>query len=169
MKVAVLGYSGGGKSTLAAQLGRRLSCPVLHLDRVQYTADWRERDRSEALEMVERFMAQDAWVIDGNYAGFLQERRLAEADRIVLLLLNRWSCLGRVWRRSRRFRNRTRPDMADGCIERLNPEFLWWVFWAGRTGPKRRRYRRIAAEYPEKTVVLRSQREIDRYWEEMQC
>ena len=56
MKIAVIGYSGAGKSTLARELGRRYGCPVLHLDQVQFTAGWAERDRGEALAMVEKFM-----------------------------------------------------------------------------------------------------------------
>lgn len=47
MKIAVTGYSGAGKSTLARTLGERLGCPVLHLDTVQFTPGWVERDRAQ--------------------------------------------------------------------------------------------------------------------------
>lgn len=52
MKICVMGYSGSGKSTLAAFLARLWRLPALHLDQVQFTAGWRERDRAEALDIV---------------------------------------------------------------------------------------------------------------------
>ena len=85
MKIAVIGYSGSGKSTLSRQLGEVYGIPVLHLDTVQFCADWQERDREEARAMVAAFMQRDAWVIDGNYRGFFQEERLGQADRILFL------------------------------------------------------------------------------------
>ena len=169
MKIAVIGYSGAGKSTLARELGRRYGCPVLHLDQVQFTAGWAERDRGEALARVEKFMELDDWIIDGNYGAFYQERRLAEADRILFLNFGRWDCLFRVLRRARRFRGRTRPDMAGGCTEKLDWAFVRWVLWEGRTSDRRRHYRRIAEAWPEKIVVLRNQRQLDRYWEGTPC
>ena len=48
------------------------------------------------------FLERESWVIDGNYAGLLQERRMEEADRIVFLDVCRGRCLlqalGRYWR-----------------------------------------------------------------------
>ena len=85
MKIAVIGYSASGKSTLAARLGEMTGCPVLFLDKVQFLPGWQERDRAEARGMVEDFLNENrerGWVIDGNYANFHQERRMAEADLI---------------------------------------------------------------------------------------
>lgn len=70
MKIAILGYSGSGKSTLARRLGEKLGCPVLHLDQVQFTSGWVERDRGEAVALVEAFLEWDQWVIEGNYSEF---------------------------------------------------------------------------------------------------
>lgn len=50
MKIAVIGYSASGKSTLAARLGEMTGCPVLFLDKVQFLPGWQERDRAEAGE-----------------------------------------------------------------------------------------------------------------------
>lgn len=169
MRIAVIGYSGAGKSTLSEELGRRYGIPVLHLDRVQFTSNWGERDRGEAHAMVAEFMERPDWVIDGNYNNFDQQRRLVLADQVLFLNVSRLTCLGRVWRRYRRFRGGTRPDMSDGCIEKLDAEFLWWVLWKGRAGDRRRHYRDIVREYPEKTVELRGRRALDRYLEGLTC
>lgn len=169
MKIAVLGYSGAGKSTLARALGERYGVPVLHFDTIQFTPGWQERDRDEAHRMVHDFMENPEWVIDGNYTKFEYERRLEEADRIVLLLFPRLACFVRAWRRFFRFRGKSRPDMTEGCNEKMDPEFMWWILWKGRTRRKRERHRAIQAAYPEKTVVLKSQKDIDCYLEGISC
>lgn len=167
MKIAVLGFSGSGKSTLARTLAEGLGCPVLHLDRIQFASGWKLRDRGEAAALAEEFLdAHDSWVIDGNYKTFSQERRLREADSILFLNFSRWSCLLRVIRRSLRYRGGTRPDMADGCTEKLDWEFVRWVLWEGRSPAM---LRRILENWPDKTVILKNQRQLDRYVEEMSC
>ena len=169
MKIAVLGYSGAGKSTLARALGEWYDIPVLHLDRIHWAPGWQERDREEVRRMVHDFMENPAWVIDGNYTKFEYERRLAEADRILLLELPRLTCFCRAWRRFFRYCGQTRADMGEGCPERMDREFMWWILWKGRTRQKRRAFQEAAERYPAKTVVLRSQRDIDRYLEGVSC
>ena len=83
MKIAVLGYCGAGKSTLARTLGARYGIPVLHFDTIQFTPGWQERDRDEAHRMVHDFMENPEWVIEGNYTKFEFERRLEEADKVL--------------------------------------------------------------------------------------
>lgn len=169
MKIAVLGYSGAGKSTLARALGEHYGIPVLHFDTVHWAPGWQERDRGEAYRMVHKFMESSDWVVDGNYTKFEYERRLAEADRIVLLLFPRVVCFLRAWRRFFRYRGNSRADMSEGCPEKMDGEFMWWILWKGRTRQKREKFREVAERYPEKTVVLRSQRDIDRYLEGLSC
>lgn len=169
MKIAVIGYSGAGKSTLARALGEEYGIPVLHFDRVHWAPGWQERDREEAHRLVHEFMEQPEWVIDGNYTKFEYQRRLMEADEIVLLLFPRLACFIRAWRRYFRYRGRTRTDMGEGCQEKMDLEFMWWILWKGRTRKKREEFQRVSDQYPEKTVVLRSQREIDRYLEGLSC
>lgn len=87
MKIAIMGYSGGGKSTLARRLGAQLDVPVLHLDSVHFSADWVERNLAEETADVESFLnTHSDWIIDGNYSLLSEERRLAEADRIIVIL-----------------------------------------------------------------------------------
>lgn len=169
MKIAVIGYSGAGKSTLARALGERYGIPVLHFDVVQFTPNWKERDRAEAHQMVHKFMENPAWVIDGTYSNFEYERRLNEADAIIFLNLPRLVCFWRAWKRYVRFRGKNRPDMADGCCEKMDREFMWWLLWKGRTPQKREKFRWVLERYPEKTVVLKSQKDIDRYLEGLSC
>lgn len=164
MKIAVMGYSGSGKSTLTEFLGRRHGVDVLHLDSVQFVEGWRERDRDEAKALVGRFMeSHGSWVIDGNYRGFYWKERLDQADRIVLMEFGRLSCLARVLKRTRAYYGKDRPDLAPGCPERLDPEFLRWVVWNGRVRTRREVFEQLKREHGEKVVCLRNQRELDAF------
>lgn len=164
MKIVVMGYSGSGKSTLARQLGQHYGAAVLHLDSVHHLPGWQERDLEEERAIVGAFLDEhEGWVIDGNYSKTHYERRLAEADCIVLLLFGRLACLRRVAARYRRYRGSARPDMAAGCEEKLDGEFVRWVLWGGRSKTARQRYRKVQAQYPDKTVVLKDQREMDEF------
>ena len=167
MKIAILGYAGSGKSTLARELGELYGVPVLHLDTVMFLPDWKERAKDEQLAIVQDFMdTHEGWVIDGNYSNLLQPRRLEEADKVVFLLFNRVSSFRRVVRRYRRYRGSSRPDMAEGCSEKLDADFVRWVLWRGRTKEKRDGFERKRKLCGAKGVVLKTQRQIDRWLEE---
>ena len=164
MKIAIIGYSGSGKSTLARELGKRYGAEVLHLDTVHFLPGWVERQAEDEQRIVEEFLdTHDAWVIDGNYRKLSYERRMKEADIIIIMLFNRFDCFRRVRNRYRNYKNETRPDMADGCSEKLDLEFATWVLWRGRTRQKRANYERIRETYPEKSVVLKDQKQTDEY------
>ena len=164
MKIAVMGYSGSGKSTLARALGDRYGVEVLHLDTVQFLPGWEIRPDGDKERMVREFLdTREGWVVDGTYSRLSFRRRLEEADLIVLMLFNRFTALWRVTKRYLSNRGRSRPDMAEGCSEKLDAEFVWWVLHKGRSCRDRERWRQIAAQYSEKTVLLKNQRQIDAF------
>ena len=163
MKIAVIGYSGAGKSTLARKLGISYNCEVLHLDSVHFASDWTERTDEEMTADVGLFMEKENWIIDGNYSSILYKQRMEEADRIVILNFNRFSCLRRAYKRYLMFKGNVRPDVADGCYEKFDREFVRWILWEGRTEKARKRYRNTAASYPQKTIVLKNQAQLDRF------
>ena len=162
MKIAIIGYSGSGKSTLARQLAEEYNIPVLHFDRVQFRPNWEIRPQASKEIMTKTFLdLHKDWVIDGNYSKLSFERRMEEADVIIMLLFNRFSCLCRVTRRYLKYKNATRSDMADGCKEKLDAEFVKWVLREGRKKSSRQRYQRVMAQYPDKTIVVKNQRQLN--------
>ncbi|KFI56837.1 hypothetical protein [Bifidobacterium cuniculi] len=164
MRVAILGYGGAGKSTLARTLGERQGVPVLHLDRLHWLPGWRERDDEDMRRILEAFLHEhDAWVIEGMYTRFLFAERLELADTIVILDLPRLVCLARAWKRYRQYRGVARPDMTEGCEEKFDGEFVRWLLIGGRSRKRCSMMRAIRKQYPDKVVVLRSQRHIDRW------
>lgn len=169
MKIAVIGYSGSGKSTLARALGEQYGIPVLHFDQVHWAPGWQERDREEAHRIVHEFMERPAWVIDGNYTKFEYERRLAEANEIIFLDFPRLVCFYRAWKRFFRYRGQTRADMGEGCSEKMDLEFMWWLLWKGRGQQKKRWLASGLEKHLDKVTVLGNQKEIDRYLEGISC
>ena len=162
MKIAIIGYSGSGKSTLARKLSEQYDLPVLHFDTVQFRPGWEIRPQQSKEVMTRVFLdLHSDWVIDGNYSKLYFEQRMEEADVIILLLFNKFSCLYRVTRRYLKYKNATRPDMAQGCKEKLDWEFVKWILRDGRTKESQQRYQRVLTRYPEKTIVIKNQRQLD--------
>ena len=164
MKIAVIGFSGSGKSTLARKLADYYQLDVLHFDVVQFQPNWVVRNSEEKERITKEFMdTHESWVIDGNYTKLSFDRRMKEADIILILLFNRWACLHRVVKRNRKYKNTTRPDMGEGCPEKLDAEFIRWVLFDGRKKNTRKRYLNLKTEYPEKATVLRNQKQVDNW------
>ncbi len=162
MRIAVIGFSGSGKSTLANRLGALTGAPVLHLDTVQFLPDWEIRPLEEKQALVRDFMdSHFAWIIDGNYTKLSYERRLEEADQIWILLFDRVTRFCRVLRRYRENRGKSRPDMAEGCPEKLDRSFARWVLWDGCTPEKTEHMRDLVRQYPAKSHLFTNQRQVD--------
>jgi adenylate kinase family enzyme len=67
-RVAVIGVSGSGKTTVAGELAMRLGLPHVELDALHHGPNWTEASaeqlRAAVLAALER--CPDGWVIDGN-------------------------------------------------------------------------------------------------------
>src|SRR5687767_2595929 len=122
-RVLVIGPGGAGKSTFAKRLGELLGIEVKHLDRLYWRAGWQESAKDEWLDKVKELASEESWIMDGNYGGTL-EVRVRRSDTIVFLDLPRLLCLWRITKRRFLYSGRSRPDMAEGCTERLNWEFV---------------------------------------------
>src|SRR2546426_7381630 len=82
-RIAVIGNGGGGKSTLARELGRHLSLPVYEVDEFQWLSGWRRAPLDAVAQTLEGWAAEDVWVIDGFGPWPVIDRRMARADTIV--------------------------------------------------------------------------------------
>ena len=164
MKIAIIGYSGSGKSTTAAILSEKLNIPALHLDTIHFLPGWVERSREDELALLEKFMSgHDSWIIDGNYSGLHYEKRMTEADKIIFFDFPRLVCLVRAFRRYLKNRGCTRSSMAEGCQEKFDLEFILWILCKGRSRSIRSRYENVMAQYPDKIIRLRSQSQLDAF------
>ena len=168
MKIAIIGYSGAGKSTLAEKLSNYYSMPKLHMDTLQFQPGWQDSDRDWMEAEMKNFLSEHTnWIIDGNYSWCYYEERMQEADQIIFLNFSPWICLFRAFKRYLTYRGKVRESMAADCPERFNWEFIRWILWDGRTKTAKERYQRVLETYPEKVIVLRSQKEIDQFLENL--
>ena len=82
---------------------------------------------------------------------------------MAFLDLPRLTCLWRVLKRVVRYRNTTRPDMADGCPERLSLEFLLWIWnYHRRSRPKILKLLR-ERQLDIEVIWLRSSWQVERF------
>jgi len=123
-RVLVLGPSGSGKSTFALGLGSTTGLPVVHLDQLYWEAGWVQAPKDVYLERLRHALAQERWIIDGNNI----DLRLPRADRIILMDRSRLVCLARIVRRVATSFGTVRADMAPGCPEKIDWEFVKYVW-----------------------------------------
>ncbi|GAB5521137.1 MAG: DNA topology modulation protein [Rhodothermales bacterium] len=161
-RILIIGSSGSGKSTLAKHLGKRLDLPVIHLDAHYWNPGWMETPAEEWASKVHTLIQGEAWVMDGTYSSTL-EPRIAAADTIVFLSFSRWRCLWWVFKRRIRYRNRTRPDMAPGCPERMEWDFVHYVLMYPNTLKPGILKKLDAARETKQVVVLETPREVERF------
>lgn len=161
-KILVIGSGGAGKSVFAIQLGELLNIEVLHLDKFYWRPGWIELPKAEWLRMVKQLLERDSWIMDGNYSGTL-DIRLEGCDTVIFLDMPRLLCLWRVLKRAIMYRNKSRPDMTEGCREKLNLEFILWVWnYSRRTRPKVVEMLKSNSQR-KKIVWLRSDSEVESF------
>ena len=85
-RIMVNGPSNSGKSTLAAAISRKLDIPVVHLDRLSHEeyGNWIPREKNEFETLHDLAIANDAWIMDGNYSR-LMPQRYARATGIIVI------------------------------------------------------------------------------------
>lgn len=165
-RVTILGCGGAGKSTLARELGEKTGLPVIHLDRVFWKPGWVESTREEFDAAHAELVTGDRWIIDGNYSRTF-EKRMAAADTVIVLDLPRWQCLLGIFGRFLKGVGKTRPDMTPGCPEKLDWEFIKWV-WNFRTRSRDKQLTLAEELRRTKTVhVLKTRRQVRRWLDEL--
>ena len=138
-RIAVVGNSGSGKTTVAFRAAEALGVPHIELDALHWEPNWMEAPNEILRERVRNAVQGDSWVADGNYSK-VRDILWARVDTVVWLdypfhvsymrLLRR--TLGRIYRRERLWNdNRETLRMAFSGDSIL--------LWAIRSYPKNKR------------------------------
>lgn len=126
-RILIVGRPGSGKSTLAVKLAEKLNLPLVHLDRIFWKPGWEETGREEFDKILMGELEKDRWIIDGNYSRTLP-LRLKFADAVICFEYPKALCVWRVLKRVAKNFGKVRPDMGESCPEKLDLEFLKFVW-----------------------------------------
>lgn len=161
-KVLVLGCAGSGKSTFSKRLGEITGLPVIHLDALYWKSGWIASTEEEWDRTIEELLRRDEFIMDGNYSRTL-EQRLAGADVVFFFDLPRWLCIYRALRRRVMYHGKTRSDMAEGCHEKIDLEFLKWI-WNFKKRSRGRIVKTLEqAQSKKKIYIFKSSKEAEAF------
>ena len=164
-RIIIIGCGGAGKSTLARQLGEKLGIPVVHLDSIFWLPGWVEMDREEFDRRIREEMAKEKWIMDGNYNRTLPER-LKCCDTIIYLDFPRIVCMYGIFKRLLTNIGKTRPDMGAGCKEKIDWEFVCWV-WNYNKNKREHNYRLLNEAEGVETIVLKNRWAVRRFLKQL--
>ncbi|KIL52086.1 DNA topology modulation protein [Jeotgalibacillus soli] len=161
-KIIIIGSGGAGKSTLSKQLGEQLQIPVYHLDALFWNPGWTPSLKSYFQEKLLGIMKKEQWIMDGNF-GSTMDLRIKEADTVIFLNYSRWLCLARAIKRRITYHGKTRPDMGEGCPEKLDLDFLRWI-WHYPDQKAPRIFNKLEGLKNEKNIIILSSPKETKKW-----
>ncbi len=155
-KISIIGGPGSGKSTLAEDLGKSLSIPIIHIDKLYENSNWKYKNRKDANNKVLDIISKnEKYIIDGTYTETLKDR-LEKNDLMIYLDFSSIDLLKGIIKRRIGNRNVYRNQL--GWNERLSPEFIKYVI--NFNSKKREQIYSIIKEN-RKCVILRNRKEVE--------
>ena len=151
-RVMIIGCGGSGKSTLARMLGEKTGLPVVHLDQIWWSpGNWQHMERAEFDRLLIEEIEREKWILDGNFDRTMQ-LRLAKADTVIYLDFPFVICLFSWIKRVIQNWGKARADMAPGCAEWFDPEFVKWLWGFNRKN--RAKYYKLLSEQKGKNIYI---------------
>ena len=164
-RIMIIGCGGSGKSTLARQLGEKLKLPVVHLDQLFWRPGWVSISKDEFDRVHEAALAEEKWIMDGNFDRTIP-RRLERCDTVIYLDFSRFACLMGVLKRVLTTYGKVRPDMGEGCPERMDLDFLKWV-WNFNKNKRERIYGLLKEAEGVQVILLKNRRMVKKFLSEL--
>jgi len=127
-RVLVMGSSGSGKSTFARRLSEITGLPFVSLDGLFWKPGWVKSDTAEFRERLTEVALQPHWIMDGNFPSHLVELRRDACDTVIWFDLPRRTCMLGIMKRIAGSYGQVRPEMAEGCPEKIDFEFFRYVW-----------------------------------------
>ena len=160
-RIAVIGCSGSGKSTFSIRLNEITNIPIYHLDKMYWKSGWVEEDRNIFIDKQKNAVNQKSWIIDGNYLSTL-DMRLNSATLVIHFKIGRLKCLTGYLKRLVKNYNRSRSDITAGCSEKLDFEFMKYI-WNFEKENHSRAEEILKAHPDVKMITFYSRKQADNY------
>ena len=162
-RISIVGGSGSGKSTLCHILAQKLNLPAIHLDAINFNANWEEIDKEKRDEIISAKASEDKWIIDGNYNKTLKGR-FEKADLIIWLDYSTLMQLKGIFKRYFQTCKRERPEIP-GCKERMTFTFFKYVVKYNKN--KRPIIEEYLKDVPkEKVLIFKKQKDLNKWLKE---
>jgi adenylate kinase family enzyme len=166
-RILVMGSSGSGKSTFARRMAAITGIPMVSVDALFWKPGWIEPDRAEFRERLAEAALQPRWIMDGNYTSHLVELRRDACDTAIWFDLPRSTCMLGILSRIAASYGRVRPEMSDGCPERIDFEFFRYV-WTFREKQRPRLLEYFRGLRPDQSLICFTNRiQANRYLSEL--
>lgn len=163
-RIMIIGCGGSGKSTLARALGEETGLPVVHLDQIWWApGNWQHLEEKEFDKRLMVEMEKPRWIMDGNFNRTI-ELRLERCDTVIYLDMNRFVCLKNWIGRVVKNWGRARIDMAEGCNEWFDPEFVTWL-WNFNKNNRKRYYEILSAQKDKTIYIFKNRRQVKKFLE----
>jgi adenylate kinase family enzyme len=163
-RILVMGSSGSGKSTFARRLCDATGIPFVSLDALFWKPGWQPAEAAAFEARVIEAANSPYWVMDGNYTNRPSgELRRQLADTVIWFDLPRHTCMTGILTRIARSYGQVRPEMAEGCPEKIDFEFFRYV-WTYRNRQRPKLLQFFEGLRPDQTFVCFTERaQADRY------
>ncbi|MEN0786520.1 AAA family ATPase [Listeria monocytogenes] len=126
-KVLIIGPNGASKSTFATELGKHYDFEVCHLDKLFWQENWNAVAKADFEDKVDNIMSsKKKYIIDGDYF-FNLDKRLEHADLVIWIKIPLFLCVANIIKRRFKYMTNVRPDVTEGCDEKLNLSFLLYA------------------------------------------
>lgn len=166
-RIWITGSSGSGKTTLANIIGKKLNIPVYHNDKIFWEKNWQIRPTNEQIEITKRISESDEWIYEGNrFNDCRKDGRYNRCDTIIFLNINRFICLYRFLRRHYKYRGKVRPDISDGCIEKIDIDIVKYIlFDYPKKDYERRKLFTQGTKVGKKVIIFNGKKSIKNWLE----
>lgn len=164
-RIAIIGTSCSGKTTLARTVSVILELPHIELDTLFWKKNWQIEEREKFREKVARVVKQDTWVVDGNF-GIVRDIVWTRADTIVWLNYPFAVVFIQALIRSIK-RIVTKQKLFGDNVESFRQTFfsknsiLYWIIvshW-----DYKRTYTRLLRHSKKEVIILKSNREKNKF------